>query len=512
MDGRINKSIRNFNYGLISQFANLILGFVVRAVFIKTLGVEYLGINGLFTNVLTVLSLAELGIGTAMVYSMYKPLAQKDEYKLQALMNLYKRLYTYIGCIVAVVGLMIIPLFPYILKDATGVSNLIFIYLLFLANSVFSYFYVYKKSILQADQKIYIYSKYHLYFLFIRSLIQIALLYILPNFIVYLSTQVLFTLLENIYLSKCVDKLYPFLKGRNKSRVEKSDLERIKKDVGALVLSNISRVAINGTANIIISAVVGITAVGLYSNYTLIIGALVMILSQITVAVTASVGNYVATESSQNQYELFNRIDLLNFWLYSFCGISFVVLSKPFISLWIGDEYLLDTTIVNVIALNFILEGMLQSLWTFRTTMGLFVQGKYRPVVAAILNIAFSYLLGLHLGLVGVLLGTTISRLCVNMWYDPYIILKYGFNMSAWRYLLRSALRLVGVGVIIYILQKIIRDVVMVGIGNVVQLVLLSFICLVIINLFLFILEFRNPAINYYKKFILSNIKSFISK
>ncbi len=506
MKGRTKKSIRNFNYGLISQFANLILGFIVRAIFIKTLGVDYLGINGLFTNILTVLSLAELGIGTAMVYSMYRPLADNDEYKLQALMNLYKKLYTFIGFAVAIIGLLVIPLFPYILKDAAKFSNITVIYILFLANSVSSYFFIYKKSILEADQKIYIYSKYHLYFIFVRSLVQIISLFILPNFILYLAVQVLFTLLENIYISRCVDKLYPFLKNGNTSKVEKCDLDRIKRDVGALVLSNISRVAINGTANIIISAVVGITAVGLYSNYTLIIGALVMILSQISVALTASVGNYIATESNHKHYELFNRIDLLNFWLYSFCGISFVILSKPFISLWIGSEYVLDSTIVIIIALNFIIEGMLQSLWTFRTTMGLFTQGKYRPVFAAIINIFFAYILGRYMGLVGVLLGTTISRLCVNMWYDPYIIFKHGFNISAWKYLLRSVIRLASIFVIIFIIQYPTRESVIFNLSNICQLIILALVCFTVINLALCFLEFRNPAINYYCKLIKSTL------
>ncbi|MFI3265926.1 MAG: hypothetical protein R3Y15_02095 [Rikenellaceae bacterium] len=511
MDGRMNKSIRNFNYGLLSQFVNLILGFFVRAVFIRCLGIEYLGVNGLFTNVLTVLSLAELGVGTAMVYSMYKPLAYDDQDKLKALMNLYKRLYTYIGCVVGVVGLLIIPLFPYILKDASGVSNLIVIYLLFLANSVFSYFYVYKRSILQADQKIYIYSKFHLWFLVGKTIMQIVLLYALPDFLIYLAIQVVFTFAENVYISKYVDRLYPYLKGKNDSRLDKSDLDRIKKDVSALVLSNIARVALNGTANIIISAVVGIAAVGLYSNYTLITGALIMVLGQISSSITASVGNYIAKEASEDQYKLFERIDLLNFWLYSFCAVTFVVASKPFISMWIGEDYVLAPYVVGVIAVNFILEGMLQSLWTFRTTMGLFVQGKYRPVVAAILNIISAYLLGKEFGLVGVLLGTTVSRLCVNMWYDPYIILKHGFGFTAWKYIARTALRLTVMVATMYFLQVFVRDTLMAQMSDIVQLVLIAATSLVFTNLVLLVMERRNSELGYYIDMVRSVLSSRLS-
>ena len=433
--GRVGKSARNFAYGMLMQVTTLVLNFVVRTVFIKYLNIEYLGINGLFSNILTVLSLAELGFGTSMVYSMYKPLAQNDETKLQALMNLYKKVYSIIGLIVAMLGLSVIPLFDFIIKEAPDIKeNLTLIYLLFLGNSVSSYYFAYKRSILNADQKSYICSQYRFGFIILKALLQILVLVLWGNFIAYLLIQIAATIGENIAISYYVNRHYPYLREKNSQKLDNSELTRIRKDVYALILSKISHVAINGTANIIITAVAGVIWVGLYSNYCMITGAVIMILSQIADAVRGSVGNFVATESQESHRVLFRRLDFMNFWLYGFATIALITLFNPFIEIWLGAQYTLNKACVIVIALNFMLEGFLNSLWIFRTTMGLFTQGKYRPVIAASINIILSIILGHKLGILGVLLGTTFSRLLVNTWYDPYIIFKHGLGLKPWKY------------------------------------------------------------------------------
>ncbi len=426
---RLHNSKRNLVYGLISIVITLLLNFIVRTFFIKYLGIKYLGVNGLFTNILTLLSLAELGFGNVMVYSMYKPLAFNNKEKIQAIIKLYKKVYTIIGFIVAIIGISIIPFMDFIILDETNIENLTYIYLLYLINSVAYYFFAHKKSILIADQKTYINTQYRYIFSIIKALLQIGILIILQNFIIFLFIQVISTIAENVFISRKVNIMYPFLKEKNSEILSSIELNRIKGDVKALVLSNIGYIVLNGTDNIIISAMVGVDWVGLLSNYTLITGSLIMILSQLATAITGSVGNFIAKEKTEKSYELFKKIDFINYWLYGFSTICLIILINPFITLWLGNNYTLSLIAVIIIGTNFLIDGLLSSLWTFRTTMGLFVQGKYRPIIAAMLNIVISLILVQSLGLLGVLLGTTLSKILVNVWYDPYIIFKHGFKI-----------------------------------------------------------------------------------
>lgn len=508
-ESRVINSLKNMINGLLSQFISLVLSFVVRTVFIIYLDKVYLGVNGLFTNILTILSLAELGFGTAMIYSMYKPLAKKDYTKIQAIMKLYSKVYIWIGIIVAILGISIIPFMDYIIKDKPNIDNLTLIYLMFLANSVFSYFFAYKRSILTADQKDYICSQYRYVFNFIKSILQIIILVLTSNFILYLLIQIISTLLENILVSMKVDKMYPYLKEKNQNKLSKSELNRIIEDVKALILTKVGHVMLNGTDNIIISAIVGVTWVGLLSNYTLITGALTMVLSQITSSVTGSVGNFIAQESKDKQYNLFNTVDFITFWLYSFCGICLIILFNPFIKIWIGKDYMLSEFSVTILAINFIISGIMSSLWTFRSTMGLFTQGKYRPIVAAVLNIIVSIFLGKYIGIAGVLLGTTISRLFVNLWYDPYIIYKYGFEKNVKKYYLTYFYRIINVSIICIVLF-LIRNLVLSISINLSNFILMAFICLFLINIY-FIIIYKNLEEFKYIKNLSKNLKNSIT-
>lgn len=500
---RLKNSMNNMVNGLLSQFISLILSFVVRTFFVIYLSKEYLGVNGLFANILTVLSLAELGFGTAMIYSMYNPLANDDKNKLQILMRLYSKVYTLLGIVVALLGISFIPFMDYIVKDRPNVDNLTLIYIMFLADSVLSYFFSYKRSILSADQKEYILSKYRYIFTIIKSVLQISILILFRSFILYLLVQIIATIMENIYISYKVDKLYPFLKYENKDKLPVMELKRITNDVKALVLTKFGHVMLNGTDNIIISTFVGITWVGTLSNYTLIINSVVMVLSQISASVTGSIGNYIAKESKENQYNLFKKVDFINYWLYGFSTIALIILINPFIELWIGQEYVLNQITVVVLAINFAISGIMSTLWTFRFTMGLFTQGKYRPIIAAFFNIILSVILGKSIGLVGVLLGTTISRLLVNLWFDPYIIYKYGFEKNVVKYYISYILRIALISVIAIAIYFIKIIVLKNGI-NLINFIILFTICIFLPNIILIVIYNKKTEFIYVKKILKS--------
>lgn len=432
--GRIENSVKNSLLGVIVQVSNILLGLIVRTVFIHCLNVEYLGVNGLFSNILTILSLAEMGVGEAVVYNMYKPIANKDYVQIAKLMNLYQQAYRAIGGIVAVVGLCIIPFLNFIIKDQPDIENLTLIYILFLVNTVFSYFFAYKRSIFSADQQERVLHAFKLAFYVLRSILQIAILFLTRNFILYLIIQIICTGLENIFISVYANKKYPFLIQYRNQHLETSETKTIFNNIKALFTYKIGSTILNGTDNIIISAFDGVVSVGLLSNYTLITGSVQMLISQITSSLTGSIGNFIAKEDSSRHEEMFDKINFLSFLIYGFAFIMLMAAINPFIILWAGESYCLDYFTVLVLCLNIYILGMMNTTWTFRSTMGLFMYGKWRPLFSAVVNVVVSIFLANYFGLVGVLLGTTITRLTTNLWYDPYIVYKYGFQKKAYNF------------------------------------------------------------------------------
>lgn len=498
---RIKNSFKNISNGIISQIIALIFNFIVRTIFVKYLSEEYLGINGLFTNILSILSLAELGFGSAIVYSLYKPLGENDTKKIQAIMNFYKKAYMYIGIIIGILGLCIIPFMDYIIKDKPNVNNLTFIYIMFLFNSVCSYFFAYKRSILMADQKEYISSQYRYIFAIIKSIIQIAVLSIFKNFILYLTVQIVATILENIFISYKIDKIYPFLIKSNNEILSKGELIRIRRDIKALFIAKFGNVMLNGTDNIIIASFVGIQWVGLLSNYSLIIGSVIMVLSQIISGLTGSIGNFIAMEELRERYRLFKQIDFLNFWLYGVATVCLTILLNPFIELWIGQSYIIEQNTVNILAINFFINGMTSLLWIFRSTMGLFTEGKYRPLLCSFLNIFISIILGKYMGIIGVLLGTTISRLFTNLIFDPYVIYKFGLKKNIKSYYISYFFRCVLL-ICIYICLNFIKFKVLTNGVNIISFLILTTFSVLLTNSMLLLVYKKSNEFNYMKSLI----------
>lgn len=501
---RIENSLKNMFFGLSGQIISIVLGFVVRTVFIYSLGIEYLGVEGLFSSILIMLSLANLGFDTAMVYSLYKPLADNDRNKTQALMNLYKKAYRIIGIIVLLIGLSISPFIPYLINGETKISNITIIYFLFLINSVSSYYFVYKQSIIIADQRSYLISKIHCVFTILTNIIQIILLVGTKNYIVVLSAQIIVRIIENIYIANQANKLYPFLREKSNAMLSGEDRKLFFENLYALLLYRISGVVINGTDNIIISVFVGITAVGTYSNYLLVIATLSTLLSYIFSSVTASVGNLNVKENAEKKYFIFRVIYFSNFWFFGLCTIFLWNLMNPFITLWLGQQYLFDKFVVFCILLNFFTTGMQNAATTYRDTTGLFRRGKYRPLIAAFINIVVSIILVKELGIAGVFLGTVISRLCTYFWYDPYVIYTFVFQKRLSAYFIRYVCY-----VLLVFVSAIIIDILgsTFNVETFESLVIRGILCLVIPNL-LFITVFRKTEEYIFLLHILKQIKN----
>ena len=370
---RSKNSMRNIAVNLAAQLLANVLRFVCQTVFIQTLGKAYLGVSGAFGNFLTLFSLAEMGFGTAIVFSMYKPLAENDGPKLGALMALYKRVYHIVGCVVAVVGLSLVPFYRVFLKDAPEIPELTVIYLLYLFNSVMTYFLSYKQSIIVADQKTYICTLYQYGFCILQNAVQIAVLMRTRNFVFYLLTQIVFSFLTNFFLARKADRMYPYLKKYRREKLDMADRTSISKNIRALFLHQMGGTVVNGTDQLVISGLVGVESAGIYALYYLITSTLRGLTSQIFSSITASVGNLGVEEDRRKSHDVFLAVNFGGFWIFSFCFICLLVLFNPFIVLWTGrGDTVFTMPVVLLIALNFYATGMRQAALTFKTAFGLF--------------------------------------------------------------------------------------------------------------------------------------------
>lgn len=433
---RTRNSIINSSIGSISQIVSTLLNFIVRTVFIHCLSKEYLGINGLFSNILYVLNFAELGIGNAIVYNMYKPVSENNKERIKQLVNLHKKIYFCIGIVVLLLGVLVIPFMDFIIKDPPNIEeNLIIIYILYLLEQVFNYFFGYKRQVLLVYQSNYINSLVDLIFSIIKSIVQIFILIITRNYILYLSIYILSTILSNIAITIVVNKKYSFLKEKNILKVPKKEITELINNVKSLFMYKLGNTVLSGTDNIILSMVVGIVSVGLYSNYSLIITAVSGILWTILTGLTGSIGNFNATSSNKKKEELYKEVLFLSCMLYGFGAVFLGILLKPFIILWIGEDYLLDSITVIFLMTVFYLRGIAFSSNVYRDTLGLFKEGRLAPFICAILNIILSVVLGKILGISGVFLATIISILLTTFWYMPRIIYKNIFKLNFMTYL-----------------------------------------------------------------------------
>lgn len=432
---RTRKVALNAGVALACQFASLLFAFINRYVFIHTLGNEYLGVRGLFSSVLLILSFAELGIGNAIIFSMYKPLATGDKEKIKSLMALYQKAYRIIGLVVAVAGLAMVPFLNFLVTDAPDITeNIALLYLLYLADTVVSYFFIYKRSIIIADQRSYVTTLYSQATGLGLCIAQIAILLITRNFILYLVLQILATLVNNVLTSWKADRDYPYLKKEKAAPLEPAERKHIFKNVRALVMYKFGTVVLTGTDNILIARLINLDMVGLTSNYLLLIATLKTVISKLMEAVTASIGNVNAVESAATKKSVFDKMFFITAWIHGFLSVGMLLLFQEFISLWLGADFVLAFPVVVAMVLHFYELGVHQPAYTYRITLGYFVQGQAAPVLAAVLNIILSILLGLRFGVAGIFFATSIARFFTLGIVDPVLIYRNSFGVSPWVY------------------------------------------------------------------------------
>lgn len=425
MKTRTENSIRNVTFALGGQALFVVMSFICRTVFIHTLGQTYLGFNGLFSDIFNLLSLAEMGVGTAILYAMYTPAAQADWPRLAALLELYRRMYWTIGSIILLLGAGLIPFLDYFISNIQRVPELKIIYLLYLFNTYGSYFFAYKKSILTVYQNDYIASTVYMVRTFVQNILQIFSLLVWHNFIIYLVIQAICTLSENIFNSFYVDHHYPQLKQFADVRLPRAEKWQIFSNIKAMFISRLSYAVVSSTDNLMISAFVSTLLLGVYTNYILIVTMIRTFSNSIFRALTGSIGNLIAEQKDgQHVYQVIKRIWFINFWLTAFTATTAFILVNPFIRLWIGHAYLLPMPTVFLIFFNMYMYLMRSTFWRFNDAFGHFNQLQPKAIAEMVINLFFSliFVLTFHWGLNGVLLGTLGSNLLTNFWYEPYLV------------------------------------------------------------------------------------------
>lgn len=436
---RLHYSIINSSYTLIIQSINLFLKFLLQTIFIKTLGAHYLGVNGLFTNILSLLSFAELGIGDAIVFSLYSPLANGDKKQVKYLMGIFKKAYELIGITVGLLGLALLPCLSFFIKGQS-IPYLHLVFSLFLLNTVLSYFFTYKRSLLIADQLGYLSNLNQFIFNVVQVVFQLIILIFTGNYILYLVVQIICTLTSNIIISHSVNKRYPYMLDSSiNTQTNNRLVKQLKQNTIGMVGVKLGGIVVFGTDNLLISAFLGVVKVGIYSNYSLITTSISNVLNQVINSIVPSIGNLIVDNQRDREVEVFYRHFFINFVVTFLCTNMLFSLLTPFITLWIGSRYLLSITTTSLIVINFSMNQLRQTSITFISAFGLFWQTKWKSIIEAAVNFLVSIVLimNFHLGIDSVLLGTLSSNLLIDFWWEPLLVFKYGLRSSIRRYYVR---------------------------------------------------------------------------
>lgn len=421
--------------GVLLQAVQIFGNFFYRTVFLMFLSKEYLGINGLFTNILQLFSLAELGIGSAILYSMYKPFAQQDTHKIAALTRFYRNVYNLLALLVVVMGIAFYPFIGHLvnLEELPPDINLTVVYFLFVARSATSYLFVYKQSLLTADQQSHKISLFSCGLQIGSYIIKILMLFLTKDFHLMLMADIALSVVLNGAFSLWITKQYKGL-FQIKAQLEQEDKKNIFTHTFGLLCHKIGYIVVTSTDNIILSKFVSLVAVGIYSNYATLITAITNVMARILGALVPTIANYTLTKTKEESYSLFKRILFADLWLSSFTTVCLYLLLNPFITLWLDESFLLPQGVVALICLQHYLQSARLTAGKFIDSCGLFHLDKIRPLIESAINLIISIVLAIHIGIAGVFIGTVVSGLLTYFWREPYLLHKHFFQRSTCNY------------------------------------------------------------------------------
>ena len=420
---KLTRTKKNVIIAAFDNLVNIGTSFITRKFFIQVLGLEILGINGLFGNIISMLSIAELGFSSAVIYNMYRPVVNNDTKKIKSILEYYKRVYRIIGVVVLALGLTIVPFLNNIVTNYSGNINIYIAFLLILADTVFSYYLSYRRSLLYATKNNDIININHSINIIFMNVFLIASLFVTKSFYLYLLLRLLFRIIENVILHIIAGRKYPYIKEKNAAPLDKNVKEDITKKIKALLVHKIGSFIVLGTDNIIISTFLGVIEVGLYSNYYAIISAVHGLIHHALTAITPSVGHILVKNDVEKNYSFFKQVVRYNFIISIIASACIYLLITPFVKVWLGDDYILSNLTVLVLVANFFQASMRTSFSVFKEAAGVFYEDRFVPLVESVVNILASIILVQLFGLPGVFMGTIISSLV--LWFFDYPVFVY---------------------------------------------------------------------------------------
>ena len=506
---RTKNALRNIFWGVIEKICSLLLPFVVRTIIINALGAEYLGLSSLFTAILSVLSISELGFGTAIVFSMYKPIAENDNAMLCALLNTYRKIYQIIGTIILTVGLLLLPFINYFIKgDVPADVNVYILYLIYLINTSISYYlYGYKGALFSAYQRGDLVSKRAMLINLFSNLLQIFFLLLFKNYYVYVIVIPLSTIASNLANAYLANKMFPNIVCNGK--ITKEVKNGLKKRIVGLLSFKIYGVIFNSVDSIVISSFLGLTQLAKYNNYYYIQTSIIAFLNIITGSITAGIGNKMVTNSVEDNYKDFKKFIFANAWITSWCSVCLLCLYQHFVEIWVGKDLLLPVGTMFLLVLLFFLPRVSCLTFTYREAAGLWWEDRFRPLVSTVVNLVLNLILVQFIGLNGVIISTLLCTAFINIPWGSVILFKNYFKKSPIEFFGRVLFYIIvfgAVGSITYFICNLLPNV------GWIFLIIKAGICIVLPNILFYIIYRKMTEYTYFKLFINSMMNKFFRK
>lgn len=504
---RANNAIRNIIFGTILKVYQIIMPFIMRTIMIYFLGIKYAGLNNLFVSILQVLNLAELGIGAAMIFSMYEPIAQNDTKKICALINLYKVSFRVIGLIVLTIGLIILPFIPrFVSGSVPGNLNIYILYLMHLISTVLSYWlFAYKNSLLYAHQRTDVSSKVMIIINTLQYIAQIISIVFLKNYYIYLILTVLGQVLINIMTSLVVSKMYPNYKADGK--VDKETVSQIKRKVLGLITNKIGSTLLNSIDTIIISSVLGLTILATYQNYLYIITSIISVVYIFYQSCIAGIGNSLILEKEEKNYVDLKVVTFIVNWVSVFCSCCMLCLFQNFMKIWMGNNYLLDITVIISLVSYFYIFELEQIIGTYKDAAGIWYEDRFRPLITAIVNLILSIIMVRKFGVLGVKLATIISMVFISLPWLINNLFKCIFkNSSKKDYIItifKNSLSAFVICCVTYFSTNMIKD------NGILTFIIKLIICTFISNLILLLINYKTSEFKRVVNIIKSKLNKF---
>lgn len=504
LNSRTENAINAFVFTAVSNILNVALGLIYRKAFLQILSAKYLGVNGLFTNILSVMSIAELGITNSVMYRLYKPIKDNDILQIGQIVAFLKKAYRLIMISILAIGIALLPFLSFLIRDTNEIPegiNLYVVYGIFMFQTLSSYFFNYKQIILSADQKQHFLSVCTLITNIVRYAAQFGVLWFTRNYVLTLVIGICTTVISNFIVSCCASRTYKEVmnyKGRISSELKNDVLN----DVKATAFHRIGGKIVTSTDSIVISKYVSLAAVGLYSNYSFIIVNLENVIAQALGAFVSSIGNANVSLPKEGNYQIFKKLQYAGLSIGLATTVCLYVLTEPFIQIWLGSDMLLSKNILIFLCMDYFFTVTRQICLSFTNATGLFIKDKLRPIIQSAINLAVSIVLVNQMGLVGVFIGTVISHLVTVFWREPMILFEDYFERSSKEYWIQYALYAAMTVGDCYLVSKIVRSIATSVLGWVVAGIIAVVVSLFTIGLF----TFHSDEFRYYTNFLIRRV------